>query len=177
MRVYRRITEENVEAFRIGDVINFTLTTGEEVEAMAMREEKDGMLFVTVDCLEEERSMNKRDTTKGGYEKCELRKVLNSEIFDTFPEDIKEKMVPFANGDYLRLLTEDEVFGAERLEPMNNRRNRIADRGAGSDELEWWWLQDVYSAANFASVGITGYARRVTASVALGVRPAFKINI
>lgn len=177
MRVYRRITEENVEAFRIGDVINFTLTTGEKVEAMAMREEKDGMLFVTVDCLEEERSMNETNTTKGGYEKSALRKVLNSEIYDTFPEDIKEKMVPFTNGDFLRLLTEDEVFGDERLEPMNNRRNRIADRGAGSDELEWWWLQDVYSAAYFAFVSGTGYASCYLASSAFGVRPAFKINI
>ncbi len=176
MRVYRRI-EENVEAFRIGDVINFTLTTGEKVEAMAMREEKDGTLFVTVDCLRDERRMNERATTKGGYEKSELRKVLNSEIYDTFPEDIKEKMVPFANGDFLRLLTEDEVFGDERLEPMNNRRNRIADRGAGSDELEWWWLQDVYSAAAFALVTNSGRADCNTASYADGVRPAFKINI
>jgi len=177
MRVYRRVTEENVEAFRIGDVINFTLTTGEKVEAMAMREEKDGMLFVTVDCLEEERSMNGENTTKGGYEKSELRKVLNSEIYDTFPEDIKEKMVPFANGDFLRLLTEDEVFGDDRLEPMNNRRNRIADRGIGADELEWWWLQDVVSAADFALVSYAGYASDAGASLASGVRPAFKINI
>lgn len=177
MRVYRKITEENVEAFRIGDVINFTLTTGEEVEAMAMREEKDGMLFVTADCLEEERSMNEENITKGGYEKSALRKVLNSEIYDTFPEDIKEKMVPFANGDFLRLLTEDEVFGDERLEPMNNRRNRIADRGAGSDEAEWWWLQDVYSAASFALVSYSGSALCSAASRAFGVRPAFKINI
>ena len=177
MRVYRRITEKNVEAFRIGDVIKFTLTTGEKVEAMAMREEKDGTLFVTVDCLEEERPMNDSNTTEGGYEKSALRKVLNSEIYDTFPEDIKEKMVTFANGDFLRLLTEDEVFGDERLEPMNNRRNRIADRGAGSDELEWWWLQDVYSAAAFARVSYAGTAYCNFASPALGVRPAFKINI
>lgn len=177
MRVYRRITEENVEAFRIGDVINFTLTTGEEVEAMAMREEKDGMLFVTVDCLEEERSMNEENTTEGGYEQSELRKILNSEIYETFPEDIKEKMVPFANGDFLRLLTEDEVFGDERLEPMNNRRNRIAERGAGSDEAKWWWLQDVYSAATFAFVHGYGNAGCTNASFARGVRPAFKINI
>jgi len=176
MRVHRRVIEE-VETPRIGDVINFTLTTGEKVEAMAMREEKDGMLFVTVDCLEEERSMNEANTTKGGYEKSELRKALNSLIYDTFPEDIKEKMVPFANGDFLRLLTEDEVFGDDRLEPMNNRRNRIADRGAGSDELEWWWLQDVYAAATFALVSYAGPAGCRDASRALGVRPAFKINI
>ena len=176
MKVIRRITEE-VDAYRVGDVISFTLTTGEKVSAMAMKEEKDGTLFVTVDCLEEERPMNSYDTTEVGYEACELRKVLNSEIYDTFPEDIKEKMVPFANGDFLRLLTEDEVFGDERLEPMNNRRNRIADRGCNSDELEWWWLQDVYSAAHFALVRGHGDAHYYGASYARGVRPAFKINI
>lgn len=176
MKVIRRITEE-VDAYRVGDVISFTLTTGEKVSAMAMKEEKDGALFVTVDCLEKERPMNDNDTTEGGYEACSLRKVLNSKIYDTFPEDIKEKMVPFANGDFLRLLTEDEVFGDERLEPMNNGRNRIAERGAGSDEAGWWWLQDVYSAANFALVHDAGLASYYGASHALGVRPAFKINI
>jgi len=177
MRVYRRVTEENVEAFRIGDVINFTLTTGEKVEAMAMREEKDGMLFVTVDCLEEERSMNEANTTKGGYEKSELRKALNSEIYDAFPDEIKDKMVAFENGDHLRLLTYEEVFEENRLEPMRNRRNRIAGRGCNSDELEWWWLQDAFTAAAFALVHYYGNATYNGASSANGVRPAFKINI
>ena len=175
MKVIRRITEE-VDAYRVGDVISFTLTTGEKVSAMAMKEEEDGTLFVTVDCLEEERPMNS-DTTEGGYEACSLRKVLNSEIYDTFPDEIKDKMVAFENGDHLRLLTYEEVFEENRLEPMRNRRNRIADRGCNSDELEWWWLQDAESAAYFAYVGSRGYAFSGGASLAAGVRPAFKINI
>ena len=176
MKVIRRITEE-VDAYRVGDVISFTLTTGEKVSAMAMKEEEDGTLFVTVDCLEEERPMNRNDTTKGGYEACSLRKVLNSEIYDTFPDEIKDKMAAFENGDHLRLLTYEEVFEENRLEPMRNRRNRIADRGCNSDELEWWWLQDARTAARFAFVLTDGDAYCHGASLALGVRPAFKINI
>lgn len=176
MKVIRRITEE-VDAYRVGDVISFTLTTGEKVSAMAMKEEEDGTLFVTVDCLEEERPMNSGGTTEGGYEACSLRKVLNSEIYGTFPDEIKDKMVAFENGDYLRLLTYEEVFEENRPEPMRNRRNRIADRGCNSDEPEWWWLQDAVSAAYFALVDSDGRAYYYGASFALGVRPAFKINI
>ena len=86
-------------------------------------------------------------------------------------------MVAFENGDHLRLLTYEEVFEENRLEPMRNRRNRIADRGCNSDELEWWWLQDAESAAHFAHVSLGGNATFGGASLALGVRPAFKINI
>ena len=165
-------------------MITFSLTTGEVVSAMAMRQEEDGMLFVFVDCLKDEAPMNEDNTTMGGYECCDLRKKLNTEILDTFPNSIKSRMKPVYQDDKLRLLTAMEVFGENEygdedsgvlLPLMKYRKNRIAFQGKGTDEWEWYWLQNVYSASAFAFVGNLGFATYSTASASFGVRPAFKI--
>ena len=178
------------EGFAIGDVMAFALNDGEQFEAMAMKQEDDGMIFCAVDCLETEYQMNKKPTNEGGYEACELRKALNGEILERFPAEIRESMVPFENGDLLRLPTEKEIFGKNKYgedepdtvtqwEPMTLRRNRIAFQGYNG-EWEWYWLQnrlrDVASATNFACVPSNGIANYYSASTSLGVRPAFKIK-
>ena len=181
--VQRTITVETDE-YEVGDVITFSLTTGEVVSAMAMRQEEDGMLFVFVDCLKDEAPMNEDNTTMGGYECCDLRKKLNTEILDTFPNSIKSRMKPVYQDDKLRLLTAMEVFGENEygdedngvlLPLMKYRKNRIAFQGKGTDEWEWYWLQNVYSASHFANVANGGTADSNGASSSLGVRPAFKI--
>ncbi len=96
-------------------------------------------------------------------------------------------MIPFANGDYLRLPTEKEIFGineygeeeaesVEQFEPMKERRNRIALEGKNGS-LAWYWLQNTIknSGAFFALVSGHGYANYTGASASLGVRPAFSI--
>lgn len=181
--VQRTITVETDE-YEVGDVITFSLTTGEVVSAMAMRQEEDGMLFVFVDCLKDEAPMNEDNTTMGGYECCDLRKKLNTEILDTFPNSIKSRMKPVYQDDKLRLLTAMEVFGENEygdedngvlLPLMKYRKNRIAFQGKGTDEWEWYWLQNVYSASTFAAVANDGIAYSAGACSSLGVRPAFKI--
>ena len=172
------------EGYRVGDVIDFTLTTGEEVSAMAMRQEADGMLFVFVDCLKDEAPMNEDNSTMGGYECCDLRKKLNTVILNTFPDTIKTRMKPVYQDDKLRLLTAKEVFGENeygdedhgvQFEPMKSLKNRIVFQGKGTDEWEWYWLQNVYSASAFANVASSGRAYSNDASASYGVRPAFKI--
>ena len=96
-------------------------------------------------------------------------------------------MVPFENGDFLRLPTEKEIFGVneygekepdsvEQFEPMKLRRNRIAFQGHNGG-WEWYWLQNKVkgTAAYFAGVNNNGCAGYYYASYAGGVRPAFKI--
>lgn len=107
----KRMIKSDVDTFRVGDIIKFKLTDGEKVQAMAVQQENDGMLFCLVDCLADEYSMNDTNTNEGGYEGSDLRKKLNTEIIARFPADIKAVMVPFENGDYLRLPTEKEIFG------------------------------------------------------------------
>lgn len=188
MKLFRTMETAADNGYMVGDVIAFTLTDGEEVEALAVKQEQDGMIFCLVDCLNQEYSMNEEDSNRGGYEATDLRVKLNGEILDRFPADIREKMVAFANGDYLRLPTEKEIFGCndygkaepddvQQWEPMKKRKNRIAFQGKGTDRWEWYWLQNAHKryAAYFADVGTAGYAAYGSASYANGVRPAFKI--
>ena len=185
INVRREVPVKTTE-FKVGDIIDFTLTTGEQVSAMAMRQEEDGMLFVFVDCLKDDYPMNKGDVNDGGYEACDLRKTLNNDILTTFPDKLKARMKPVYKDDKLRLLTEREVFGENEygeedngvlLEPMKERRNLIASYGKGADIWASWWLQNraKNSAADFAFAVSYGYANYTGASSAFGVRPAFKI--
>lgn len=188
MKLFRTMETVADNGYMVGDVIAFTLTDGEEVEALAVKQEQDGMIFCLVDCLNQEYSMNEENSNRGGYEATDLRVKLNGEILDRFPADIREKMVAFANGDYLRLPTEKEIFGCndygkaepddvQQWEPMKQRKNRIAFQGKGTDRWEWYWLQNAHKryAAFFAYVNGDGCAYCGNASVAYGVRPAFKI--
>jgi hypothetical protein len=188
MKLFRTIEAVADGHYCVGDVITFTLNDGEEVEALAVKQEQDGMIFVLVDCLRKEYSMNRTSSNRGGYKSCALRKALNTEILDRFPAEIREKMVAFESGDLLRLPTEREIFGynpygekepddVEQWEPMKDRRNRIAFQGSKTGTWEWYWLQNKVegSAANFAHVSTHGNADYNYASYAGGVRPAFKI--
>lgn len=183
MRTY----ETETSTYEVGDVIAFELKGGEKVEAMAMRQEADGVLFLFVDCLKDEECMNEEDSNRGGFDASDLRMKLNREIIERFPAEIREQMVAFANGDMLRLPTEKEIFGVneysedegdvEQFAPMKLRRNRIAFQGLNGN-WEWYWLANKHkrSASYFALVNYSGNAYYLNASTAGGVRPAFKIK-
>ena len=183
MRTY----ETETSAYEVGDVIAFELEGGERVEAMAMRQEADGMLFLLVDCLKDEECMNEEDSNRGGFDASDLRMKLNREIIERFPAEIREQMIAFTNGDMLRLPTEKEIFGVNeygedegdvvQFAPMKLRRNRIAFQGLNGN-WEWYWLANKHkrSASRFAHVTHGGGASYNNASGAGGVRPAFKIK-
>lgn len=183
----KKIITTDTQSFNVGDTISFRLNDGELVEAMAVKAEQNGMVFMLVDCLHDEEPMNRTVTNRGGYDACDLRKKLNGAILDRFPKEVRGIMVPFENGDFLRLPTEKEIFGVneygekepdsvEQFEPMKLRRNRIAFQGHNG-AWEWYWLQNKVkgTAACFAIVDRGGDAYGYGASGACGVRPAFKI--
>lgn len=182
------IEKKNGRQFEVGDVIAFELTNGEPVEAMAMKPEEDGMLFVLVDCIEDAQPMMKDG-------KPHMREYLNRDLYIRFPVEIRNMMMPFERGDMIRLLTQKEVFGEnvydsdineedyEWLEPMKDRRNRIVYQGkdASIDDWCWYWLadqlRDVASGTGFAYVSGNGVAYFYGASNTNGVRPAFKLSL
>ena len=195
MEVIRNMTIDT-ELFELGDIIPFTLTTGEKVKAKAIRETPNGMLFITVDCLKDEQKMfeNPDRAEKIDYEHSDLRKKLNGEIFESFPEEIKGRMVGMRVGrtncfDMLRIPTEREIFGknpygkdepvsVRRFYGMENRREHIAFQGSETDTWEWYWLQNNVedSASYFTCVDDIGGATYGTASNSLGVRPVFLLS-
>ena len=197
MEVMRNMTIDT-ELFELGDIISFTLTTGEKVKAKAIRETPNGMLFITVDCLKDEQPMFKTPDRMGSMEinyfNSDLRHTLNGEILDSFPEEIKSRMVGMRIGntnffDMLRIPTEREIFGenpcgkdepvsVRRFYGMENRRERIAFQGSETGVWEWYWLQNRVedTASSFASVGYYGNATFYHASLSLGVRPVFLLS-
>lgn len=80
MRTY----ETETSTYEVGDVIAFELEGGEKVEAMAMRQEADGMLFLFVDCLKDEECMNEdaryvlpNACETALYLSCNLRELIH----------------------------------------------------------------------------------------------------
>lgn len=195
MEVIRKITVDT-ELFELGDTISFELTTGEQVQAMAVRETPNGMLFMFVDCLKTEQKMfeNVNNAEVVDYAHSDLRKKLNGEILESFPEEIRERMVGMRVGqtncfDMLRIPTEREIFGenpygedepksVKRFYGMEERRNRIAWQGSKTGEFEWYWLQNKVedSASYFAYVTYDGRANCGRASNSRGVRPVFLLS-
>ena len=189
----KRTMKVDVELFEVGDIIKFKLTDGEKVQAMAVKQTPEGMLFVLVDCLAKEYPMfndiDDMDEADISYATSDLRKALNGEILDRFPKEIKDHMVAVnAEGDMLRIPTECEIFGenvygqeesklTKRWKPMKKKRNRIAFQGK-EGAWEWYWLMNRHKdyASGFANVYYCGYANYNGASASLGVRPVFLLS-
>lgn len=178
--VYRKTLTKTTE-IQTGDQIRVSHYT-----ATCQTVTPKGALFLLDQYLDEAYPMNGKNTNKGGYGESDLRETLRSkEILDLF-DDWGDRMVPFDNGDLLRIPFFGEIFGqedAEYFEPdgceqwelMKDRKNRIAFR---QNCWEWGWLQNKRkgSATNFAYVYFHGNAGSGSASYSVGVRPAFLIN-
>lgn len=189
----KRTMKVDVELFEVGDIIKFKLTDGEKVQAMAVKQTPEGMLFVLVDCLAKEYPMfndiDDMDEADISYATSDLRKALNGEILDRFPKEIKDRMVAVnAEGDMLRIPTECEIFGenvygqeesklTKRWKPMKKKRNRIAFQGK-EGAWEWYWLMNRHKdyASAFANVTHSGRANYYGASDSFGVRPVFLLS-
>ena len=182
VKAYRRkeIDICNAKDFEVGDVIfvgcNF---------ATCMKITKKGYaLFIFDDYLDEAYPMNADDTNEGGYQESDLRKWLQGQADDILG-DLKNSVVPFKNGDLLRIPYAEELFGdIDWVEPsgktqwelMKHRKNRIAERTG--DPYEWGWLANKVkdSAAYFALVYTSGPAAYANASGSRGVRPVFRLG-
>lgn len=193
MKVYRTSEVLAGGKYEVGDIVSYTMEDGEEVEALAVKEEFDKhgnlcMVFMLLDCLKEECRMNRDDTNDGGYEESHLRDQLATKYLEKFPAALRLNMVPFENGDLLRIPTEREIFGrniygeeepntVEQFEPMKKRRNRMAFDGLNG-ETQAYWLQNkrVRSATYFCVVYNGGNADNTNASNSDGVRPLYRIR-
>lgn len=193
MKVYRTSEVLAGGRYEVGDIVSYTMEDGEEVEAIAVKEEFDKhgnlcMVFMLLDCLKEECRMNRDDTNDGGYEESYLREQLRTKYLERFPASLRLNMVPFENGDLLRIPTEREVFGenrygeeepdtVEQFEAMKKRRNRMALDGSNG-ETQAYWLQNkrVRSATTFCYVNYYGNATNTYASYSHGVRPLYRIR-
>ncbi len=177
--IVKRITEVETEYPKIGDQISVDHYT-----ATCQMATRKGAIFMMDQYLDKAYPVNRRHTNMGGYAESDLRETLRSkEILDIF-KDIRDYMVPFDNGDLLRIPFAGELFdklpswceqdGHEQWPLMQDRRNRAASR---CGEPEWGWLANTVreTSASFCSVHSYGAAGAWCASNVLGVRPVFQI--
>ncbi len=171
--VYVRTANE----FKVGDQIEVGKYT-----ATCQKVTRKGALFLLDQYLDTAYQMNSRNTNEGGYEASALRKELQKEEVLGIFDSVREMMIPFKNGDLLRIPYAEEFFGnidtyessgKKQWALMKERRNRIADREGG--DYEWGWLQNKVksSGSYFARVSNYGTSDYSGASTSLGVRPVF----
>lgn len=176
----QEVTIQAANEFKVGDQIEVGKYT-----ATCQKITRKGALFLLDQYLDTAYQMNRENTNEGGYEASDLRKELQKEEVLNIFSSIRSIMVPFKNGDLLRIPYAEEFFGDDDdYEPsgkkqwplMKDRRNRIAIREG--DPYEWGWLQNKVksSSADFAYVGNFGYTDCYGASSSLGVRPVFRLG-
>ena len=184
------IGEEEEEAkLDVGDEISFVLKNGVVIRALAVKKELDGMLFCSLNCLPERIAMSESGECDS-YEESDVREYLRGDICWMLPENIKESLVPFENGDFLRIPTEKEIFGKNEFgeeepesvtqwEPMKRVMNRVAGNAVEECTI-WYWLKNKsknHSSTFAYAYGNGGADSDGGASGTLGVRPVFKIKI
>ena len=183
------IGEEEEEAkLDVGDEISFVLKNGTAIRALAVKKETDGMLFCFLNCLPERIAMSESGECDS-YEESDVRKYLCENVYPMLPEIIKESLVPFENGDFLRIPTEKEIFGKNTFgeeepesvtqwEPMKRVMNRVAGN-AGEEFTIWYWLKNKSKEYSyyFAIAAAYGHANDYRSSYTSCVRPVFKIKI
>jgi hypothetical protein len=176
----KRMIEVETNCPEIGDRIHVDHYT-----ATCQEITQKGALFLLDQYLDEPMAMNRRNTNRGGYTESDLRVTLRSkEILDIF-KGIRDYMVPFDNGDLLRIPFAGEMFGDEvpqwiesdsneQWPLMTDAHNHTASR---CGDPEWGWLANTFrdTSALFCIVDNDGHASHWCASAVLGVRPAFLI--
>ncbi|MBR5418023.1 MAG: hypothetical protein IK109_08365 [Clostridiales bacterium] len=191
MKIRRTIEfKAKVGFLQVGDVISFKLKSGEKVEARAIRHEGNRMLMWFEDCLKDEYPMNEKCTNAGGWLDSDARSLLNTEIINLFPDKILKHMVKDDIGDWLHLLSIEEVFGLTpnfeeteeskklRIPALKAKKSHVKSLGLNG-ETTWYWLRSPYvsNAAQFCYVNSSGNAYYNDASNAAGLAPAFYLKI
>lgn len=157
----------------LGDLGTFTATA---------QKATDGKVLFIFDDYITERPMNKNNSNEGGYEKSDLRKWIENDLFKMFPKALRDHISGLSIPTLGEICGWDdkwdrehiEADGDEQLPLMKQRRNRIAYY---NNECECGWLRNAtkkeFSSAYFADVNVYGRARCNNASGSDGVRPEF----
>lgn len=157
----------------LGDLGTFTATA---------QKVTDGKVLFIFDDYITERPMNKNGSNEGGYEKSDLRKWIENDLFKMFPKALRDHILGLSIPTLGEICEWDDKWDREHFEAdddeqlplMKQRRNRVAYY---DNECECGWLRNAmkkeFSSARFARVATDGVAVCASASASLGVRPEF----
>lgn len=201
--------------YQIGDTKTIELTGGERV-VMELVSINDGegtagayyprgtVDFISKDCLQTTRSMNSSNTNAGGWVSCALRTTLNTTIYETLPQAVKDVLVEkthktsagsqstslVEHTDKLWLPTEYEMFGAitysantenanvnKHYAVFDTNADRIKHQGTNGSAVLWWESSpNVSSSSYFCGVSSDGSANDYAVSHSDGVPLCFRIG-
>lgn len=168
--------------FKVGDQIIIPLGDLGTFTATAQKVTYGKVLFIFDDYVAK-RPMNEDGGNAGGYSQSDLKKWIDTELYNMFPAVLKQRMTGLSiptlgeicgwtnkwDRDHI------EADGDEQLPLMKQRRNRVAYY---KNDCEWGWLRNTTkkefsSAAGFARVAYNGGTGCSSASNSYGVRPRF----
>ena len=180
MKVLRK-QEIDTANIQVGDQMVIPLAELGEFTATAHKVTDEGVMFIFDDYVTS-RPMNNRNTNKGGFEKSDLKKWMDTVLFMAFPEELRDKIYGLTLPTVGQIVGHEDEWDNKNLEPdideqlplMKECKNRIA---CSEDQLAWGWLRNAtkeeFSSADFAYVDYDGYANYLYASYSYGVRPEF----
>lgn len=141
---------------------------------------------------------------KNGWSECDMRRYLNTDIFRSLPEEVrdvisdrtyfvsvgdnKEELVEVTDKLFLPRMVEvfgepdddissleKEKGGARQFELFKKTKERIRTAENDEGEARWYWLATSYSSTYFCYVNTSGTSYCGNASYAHGVVPCFII--
>nr|UVX84519.1 MAG: hypothetical protein [Bacteriophage sp.] len=180
MKVLRK-QEIDTANIQVGDQMVIPLAELGEFTATTHKVTDEGVMFIFDDYVTR-RPMNNRDTNKGGFEKSDLKKWMDTVLFMAFPEELRDKIYGLTLPTVGQIVGHEDEWDNKNLEPdideqlplMKECKNRIA---CFEDQLAWGWLRNAtkeeFSSAVFAGVDYGGGTACLLASDSSGVRPEF----
>lgn len=180
MKVLRK-QEIDTANIQVGDQMVIPLAELGEFTATAHKVTDEGVMFIFDDYVTR-RPMNNRNTNKGGFEKSDLKKWMDTVLYMAFPEELRDKIYGLTLPTVGQIVGHEDEWDNKNLEPDTNEqlplmkkcKNRIA---CFEDQLAWGWLRNAtkeeFSSALFAAVNYDGGTAYGYASDSLGVRPEF----
>lgn len=180
MKVLRK-QEIDTANIQVGDQMVIPLAELGEFTATAHKVTDEGVMFIFDDYVTR-RPMNNRNTNKGGFEKSDLKKWMDTVLYMAFPEELRDKIYGLTLPTVGQIVGHEDEWDNKNLEPDTNEqlplmkkcKNRIA---CFEDQLAWGWLRNAtkeeFSSACFAHVDSGGHTGYYGASDSHGVRPEF----
>lgn len=180
MKVLRKQEIETAN-IQVGDQVIIPLAEIGEFSATAHKVTDEGIMFIFDEYITR-RPMNSKNTNKGGFEKSELKKWMDTVLLMTFPEELRDKIYGLTLPTVGQIVGHEDEWDNNNLEPdtdeqlplMTERKNRVA---YFKNDSSWGWLRNAtkeeVSSAHFAFVGSYGGANSNDASNSYGVRPEF----
>ena len=180
MKVLRK-QEIDTANIQVGDQMVIPLAELGEFTVTAHKVTDEGVMFIFDDYVTC-RPMNNCSTNKVGFEKSDLKKLMDTVLFMAFPEELRDKIYGLTIPTVGQIVGHEDEWDNKNLEPdsdeqlplMKECKNRIA---CFEDQLTWGWLRNAtkeeFSSASFALVTDYGLTAFLNASYSFGVRPEF----